>query len=130
MKRPILIFKKNDKNIYAIDSMFGIVSKGGESFYKNTTIIDSEGNLFEVIKIEVQGRASLKHCIMYFQKLLELKLTFSSNKKTIGLTELKNMIISKISKNPKKWLSMGTVEGISEHVNKSKSFSELISMFK
>lgn len=130
MNYPVLILKKSDSNIYALNKMFGIVSVGGESFYKNTTVIDSSGSLLEVEKVEIEKRASLKYCLMYFQKMLKLKITFSSNKKRLELNELKIIIIDKITKNPKKWLSMGSVEEITKHINNTNNFSELILMFR
>lgn len=129
MKYPLLILKKGDDNIYALKKMFGIVSVGGENFYKNITVIDSDGNRFEVVKVEIEGVAKFKYCLMYFQKMLNLNITFKQDIGRIELNELKEMLKDKISKKPKKWLNIGTVNRIHDFIDKKENFKELISMF-
>lgn len=130
MNYPLLILKKGDSNIYAIKKAFGIVSIGGEKFYKNTTIIDSKGNLLRTEKVEIGGRAKLKYCLMYFQKMIELNVTFSDDKRKLKLNELKEILKEKISKNPKKWLSMGTTDEIVNNIESKNNFNDLILMFE
>lgn len=129
MKYPLLILKKGDDNIYAIKKMFGIVSVGGEKFYKNIIVIDTEGNLFEVSDVEIKGSAHFKYSIMYFQKMLKLNISFSKKIRKIELDEFKEMLKEKILKKPNKWLYMGTIESICKNIDRKNDFKGLISMF-
>lgn len=130
MKYPILIFKKNDNNIYALKSRFEIASVGGDEFYKNLTVINVEGEIRYSKSVKVIGRAQLKYCLLYFQKMIEVKVSYKDEIDFISLDDLKIKIFNHIKKKPKKWLTLDTLEGIKELIDKAKSYEELFLIFR
>ena len=128
-KYPLLIFKKQDKNIYATKKDFGIVSKGGEKFYKDITIIDSTGDAYELEKATIKGKAKWYVSLRYFQPMWELDFVLRKES-TYNLSDVKKQIIDHIRKNPKHWLTLDGVERIEEKMEEARTFEDLIMIFR
>ena len=126
---PILLISIKNNNLYGMNNGLGLISKGGESFYKKSIqIIDQRGFLYEIKGITGQNRASLIDSIRYFQPMKQL--TFELEQ--IGqknLDELKSIILEHIKRKPRNWLSLGTIDMIEEWVNGKKSIADLIQLF-
>ncbi len=130
IKYPLLIIREKDGNLYGLKKGIGLVSKGGEGFYKRKMIIiDSHGNKFSLIKAELFGKAKLINSLKYFQPMLQMNLTLKQID-NMPLQQVKEFIIEYINRKPKRWLSMGTVEFITESINERSSISELANMFR
>lgn len=89
---PAICYKKDQKTLYYIEeSDFGIVSKGGESFYKNLTLIDSNGNQFKVLSYKIIENAGFLKNLMMLQILqkLEVKIEYIEQ---LSLEQIKNKI--------------------------------------
>jgi len=127
---PILLIRKNDSNLYGMNNGLGLISKGGESFYKKSIqIVDQRGFVFDINGIIRHDKARLIDSIRYFQPMQQL--TFELEQ--IGqknLDELKSEIMEHVKLKPKHWLSLGTTDMIEEWVNEKKTIADLIRMFR
>lgn len=126
---PAIGFKDRDAGLYVFDQHIGIISKGGERFYKNLTLVDNQGQKYRLLGAKVKGKAGWRHSLKYMQPMFEMDLTFEEIDFQT-LAELKSDIMSHVSQHPKRWLSLDTVEGIQEMVDRSDSFEGLINLFK
>lgn len=59
LKFPILGIKENNSNIYVFQNHIGIISKGGNNFYKKLWICDSIGNTFLLKKSILKEKVHL-----------------------------------------------------------------------
>jgi hypothetical protein len=127
---PIVIIKENDSNIYYINqNTFGLVSKGGESFYKGSTIYDSEGNTFTINGIKSIERASILNSIKYFQPMYLVKLNIAESNSLL-LNEFKNTIIGHLQKYQAKWKMRDNINALEASVMSKNSFTEIIEFLK
>lgn len=130
LKYPILLIRENDNNLYGTTSGLGLISKGGESFYKKPIkLIDREGYVFKIKTIISKENARLIDSIRFFQPMQQLTFEFEPLEQQ-NLTELKSNIIGHIKNKPSHWLSLETIEMIEEWVNEKESIVDLIKMFK
>ncbi len=128
-KYPLLVLKNNDKNIYVFKSNFGLVSKGGDKFYKDLFIVDSECNSFNLIKVCSIKYAGASLSLRYFQKMYLVDLEIKHLGK-IDLEDIKEMLIEKINKNKSHWLVIDTFEGMVERINMCNSISDICEIFR
>lgn len=126
---PLIVFKDGDKNIYATKNHFGIVSKGGEKFYRDLTFVDSKGHVFKLKRAKVEDQASLGVSLKYFQRMWKMELDFE-DAGVISIDELKAKIMHHVSQNPKHWLVLDTLDGIKKRVDGTNNFKELILIFR
>lgn len=127
---PILLIRKNDKNLYGMEKDLGLISKGGDSFYKRPIkLIDKYGNMYKLDSAENNGEARLIDSIRYFQKMHQMKLEFHKENQ-LSLEEFKVLILNYIGNLPKHWNSLGTKYEIGEWVKKKTSISDIINMFR
>lgn len=130
IKYPILLIRVNDNNLYVMSNGLGLISKGGETFYKkNLKLIDRDGFMFNLKSIIDRSSARLIDSIRYFQPMQQLSFELEQKGK-LSLNELKIEIMEHIKKKPKHWLSLGTIEMIEEWTNEKETIAELIKMFK
>ena len=130
IKYPIILIRNKDYNLYGMEKDLGLISKGGESFYKRPIqLIDKDGFIFELKSRKNIGRAKLLNSIRFFQPMQQMQLEFIE-KGQISLIDLKKMILSHIKTKPKHLLTLGTMEMIEEWVYEKNTISELIKMFK
>ncbi len=130
IKYPLLIIREKDGNLYGLKKNIGLVSKGGQDFYeRKMIIIDSNGNKLSLISAELYGKAKLMDSLKWFQPMLQMNLTLEKID-NMSLEQVKGFIIEYINRKPKRWLSMGTVEGLTESINERTSISELANMFR
>jgi hypothetical protein len=127
---PIMIIKENDSNLYALSKDLGLISKGGESFYKGKIkIIDKLGKLHELLSVKKTVKAKFIDSVRYFQPMHQMNLELNQIGQ-LTLNELKEIIIDHIRIKPKHWQLLGTIEMITEQVKETKEIPELIEMFK
>lgn len=128
IKTPILLFKENDKNIYAYNFAL-MADKSLVSFYKKTTTVDSEGNVYKVKSARQKGGVKLWQSLKSLSLMVEVEPEIEDTYK-ISLTELKTLIIDHITKNPKHWLVLDTMEGIKQKIDATTTFKDLIMIFR
>jgi hypothetical protein len=126
---PAIGFKDNDKNIYVFDKTIGIISKGGQNFYKNLTIIDSKGSCYRLSNAKIKGNANFILSLRYFQPMKEMSLEFDKQD-SFNLSSLQDKIFAHVSSNAKHWLVLDTLQGIKSQIYSAQSFEELIMIFR
>ena len=104
MKFPAVIIKNNESPIYFFDrGDFGLVSKGGESFYEKGVIYDSEGSKFLINGIESIKKAPVLKSIKYFQQMKVVSVRYTVVER-VTLLEFKQLIINHIHSFEKYWI--------------------------
>jgi hypothetical protein len=128
VKTPILIFKKGHKNLYAYEFAF-MANKSLVSFYKDTTLVDSIGGIFEIESAARKGGIKLLQSLKSLSLMVEVDPKIKSVGK-ITLDELKDRIFAHVSSNAKHWLVLDTLDGMRERIYSARSFEELIRIFR
>ncbi len=104
MKFPVLIIKKNEAPLYYFEAEdFGLVSKGGETFYENGMIFDSGGSKFLINDIDSIRKAPLLKSIRYFQQMYiaNVKYLFVEQ---LPILEFKQLIVDHIYSFENYWI--------------------------
>jgi hypothetical protein len=131
MKFPIVIINQSPPGIsYMNDELdFGLVSKGGESFYKVGDIYDSEGAKFSITGFTNIKRAPFLKSLKYFQQmyLVELKI---KDEGQMDLIDFKKIIINHLYLHKKWWISRDSIDGLERDVLNKNSFNEIIEFCK
>lgn len=128
---PVFIFKENDNILYATNEKLGFFSKGGGKFFKGKVlVIDSKGYSYYLSKSSVKGSASFWVSTKYLQPMYEMNLEFETKPQIISLEDLKIKAMNQVKLKPKFWRSLDTIKGIQERVDKSRTYRELILIFK
>lgn len=125
---PILILKENDKGLYCLEKDFGLVSKGGESFYRKLTIYDKSGRGLYLSKYETFEKADFLSSIKYFQQMYQITSSYVPID-DISLDEIKQKLIRHIEVNKKYWLKLDNFEDIKEVILGMESFEKLYKIF-
>ena len=130
MKFPVIIIKEKESPICFFDKEeFGLISKGGEAFYKNSTIYDSEGNVFLVKGVENIRKAPVLKSIRYFQSMFLLTLK-TEIKEKISIEKLKQIVSEHISQHSKYWEKKDTIESIKAEILSKNQFDQIIKSLK
>ena len=130
MKFPLIVIKDNEAPIYYFDSKtFGLVSKGGETFYKSGTIYDSDGSKYLINGVSSIGKAGFWKSIVYLQPMSITKVNFT-HLATLSLSEIKSIIISHVSGFKKYWKKKDIIDGLNASILGTNSYSDLYSFIK
>jgi hypothetical protein len=130
MKFPIVIIKASESPIYFFDSgSFGLVSKGGEAFYKNGMIYDSEGSTFLINGIESKKNATVLESIKYFQQMYRVNVKYTANEKGT-LSAFKKKIINHIRLFEKYWVKKDLLVSLERSIMEKDNFHEIIMFLK
>lgn len=126
MKFPIVLIKPKEAPIYYFESnKFGLISKGGESFYKNGVIYDSEGMKFIVKGIDSVRKAPFNLSLKYFQKMFIVDVKMINDQR-IELDQFKQIISNHFRTHSKYWIKRDLIESLEALLNKKISFEEII----
>lgn len=127
---PVLIIKEREAPIYFFkENNFGLVSKGGEKFYKYGTAYDSGGDIFSIMGIESIKKAPFLKSIKYFQQMYQVQVN-CKKQNSMSLPEFKQVIIDHISSHRKYWLSKDNFEDLKDSIEEKNDFSEVILFLK
>lgn len=130
MKFPIIILKTNEAPIYYFnESEFGLISKGGENFYKKGAIYDIEGNVYLIEGIESIQKAPFLKSLKYFQQMYKVKIKLKLQKSS-ELSEFKTIIVSHFNKFERYWVNKDLIFNLESKVNEMTSFLDLINLLK
>jgi hypothetical protein len=130
MKFPIAIIKSGESPIYFFESnKFGLVSKGGASFYRNGVIYDSEGTKFIVKGIASIRKAPLVLSLKYFQPMAIVDVKYIDEQK-LELSQFKQIILDHILLHEKYWIKKDLIESLEAALYNKSSFEEVIRFIK
>ncbi len=125
MNFPVVILKKGKSPIYFFsEQKFGLISKGGEIFYKQGVIYDSDGNEFLLSGFESRKKAGLIKSLMYFQPMYIVKPVYTDVGK-ITLPKLKALIIEHIVSHKSYWIRKDVIANLTSEIESSASFTQL-----
>ncbi len=128
IKTPILIFKAGHKQIYSYDFAF-MADKSLVSFYNKTIVIDSDGKVFNIESAERKGKIKIWQSLKSLSLMVEVEPKISSIE-SISLDQLKDKVFEHVSRHPKHWTSLDTLDGIKEKIYSSRSHADLIRIFR
>lgn len=97
--------------------------------YIETIIVDSKGTSFKIKSVSPIGRIKLLTSIKYYGPVKEVLPDIFDDVKTISLEDFKILVIHTISKKPRAWSSLDTIENIKENVDKCGSYKEVMKIF-
>ena len=127
---PIVYIDTKKSEIDARKENFLFCSAGLEDkVYKDTIIVDSKGTSFKIKNVSPFGKIKFWTSIKYFGPIREVLPNIDGNIKTISLDDFKNLIILTISKKPRAWASLDTIENIKTDINSCKTFKEVMAIF-
>ena len=127
MKFPIILIKKGEAPLYFFnESDFGLVSKGGDTFYKSGIVYDSDGGRFLINGIRSIQRAPFLKSIKYFQPMYKVDVKYDNPSGNIDLPDFKQIMIDHIKSHKKYWMSKDTFESLKSSILDKSSFSDII----
>lgn len=130
MKFPVIITKAGESPIYYFDeSEFGLVSKGGKSFYKKGFVYDSEGSKFSIEGIKSVGKASLLKCVRYFQQMYVVDVALNRIGK-LTIDEFKDMVMKHVRSHQRYWRMKDDVDSMEESIRRMDSFEAIIKFIR
>jgi hypothetical protein len=123
---PIIIIKPNDPSLYVFSSKtFGLVSVGGDNFYKSGLIYDSQGHIYSISGVRQVHNASLMESLRFFQKMKKVDLELEYIQQ-ITLDELKKLLGQHINNYPSYWEAKDVIDRIIYDVNQQSDFVHLM----
>jgi hypothetical protein len=127
---PVVLIKNGDPAIYFFSSKsLGLISKGGEKFYKSGSLFDSNGNCFNVNGSCKPFPANFWASLRYFQKMWRVELNIELIE-TIKLDAFKKIIVNHIEKYNKYWKKRDLLPNLFSQIMQIDNFSELIYLLR
>lgn len=127
---PIIYIDIKRSEIDARKEKFIFCSAGLEDkAYKDTIIVDSKGTSFKIKSVSPIGGIKFWTSIKYFSPVREVLPSIEGDIKTISLEEFKELIIQTISKKPRAWSSLDTIENITNDVNRCLTYKDVMAIF-
>ena len=118
---PLYFFEENE---------FGLVSKGGEAFYKKGLVYDSDGSKYLINGIKSIQKTPILTTIKYFQPMYKVEVKCEKILDNISLSDFKQIIIDHIHSHKKYWLSRDTFAGLRNSILAKNNFFEIITFLK
>lgn len=130
MEFPVVILKSKEAPLYYFEKDdFGLVSSGGESFYRNGIIYDSSGSIFQIQGIDGIRVAPIFKSLKYFQKMFIVSVKYEKVDK-IALNDFKKIFISHIRSFDRYWVKRDLIESLESSIMQKMSFVELLKFIK
>lgn len=131
MKFPIIIIKDKEAPIYFFnESEFGLVSEGGETFYKKGSGYDSEGSKYLIYGIKSIQKAPILTSIRYFQPMYKVDVQYERILENINLSDFKQIIVDHIHSHKKYWLSRDEFDSLKSSILSKNNFFNIIAFLK
>lgn len=126
MKFPVLIIKGKQAPLFYCDAKaFGLISKGGESFYDAGTIIDSVGQAYELSRSRTVRKASILKSLVYFQQMYLLEVKFSKST-LFSLIDFKIMLKEHIAKHKAYWVMKEPIKEMNVKIDAMEDFETIM----
>lgn len=127
---PVIVLKQKDPALYFFnEDKWGLISEGGETFYKSGDIYDSDGNRFKTGRIKGIRKASWLTCLMSFKRMSRVYLE-TDPVSTVSLDEFKQVIVQHIQRYPSYWAQKDFVEFMLPAIMEKNSYQEIIEYLK
>ncbi len=124
---PVIVFTENDKNMYGLNYPFLM---GDERFldkaFKNTQIIDSEGIIYFIDSVIKDSNVLFWQSIKLMGRIVKFKPIYKLEPEKISLEDFKFRVKKNIHKNNRDLESKGGKGFISNLIDESTSFAEVI----
>lgn len=130
MKYPVVIVKPNEAPLYFFkEGYLGLVSKGGESFYRNGTLYDSAGCIFTVNGIESIKKAPFLKSLKYFQQMYVVKIKLTLKEK-VSLIQFKDLFIKHLNYFSSYWIKRDVISSLEKSILIKEEFSDIITLLE
>ncbi len=127
---PTIYIDIKRSEIDARSENFLFCTSGLESkAYKGIIIIDAKGTLLKIKNVEPVGKIKLWTSIKYFSPVKEVLPNLDGEVQSISLDDFKKLIIETVSRKPKVWAALDTVDEISKEINNCKTHKDIITYF-
>jgi hypothetical protein len=125
---PAIATQTEMKDVFFFKKNIGLISKGGESFYRNLFLIDSTGTAYSLMRSSINGPAKVIKSITYFQPMYEMNLVFKEEKK-FDLDGMKAYLINHISGSPSFWEGGNGFEITKARIYAARTIADTIMVF-
>lgn len=127
---PIIYIDIKGGEIEARRETFLFCTAGlAEKVYKSTIIVDSKGTSFKIKKVTETGRTLFWTSVKYFSPVKEVLPEIDGDIMNISLEDFKRLIIETISKKPRAWAALDTLENIIKCINSLQTHKDIIVFF-
>lgn len=128
IKFPALVIGKSSINKINYPYLLGdkrMINQG----YKNVLIVDTEGNCFDIEKVEQSGGINWLYSIKLIGLMVRLNPILKRAVFAISLDELKHKLIEIVNQNSKRFESLFPREMLVNEIRRCKSYNEIINIF-
>lgn len=130
MKFPILIIKQKKPSLFYFDEdEFGLVSKGGQIFYYDGTVIDCAGKIYRLKKSTKIKKAPFLKSLKYFQPMYKVEVNAQENE-IISIDDFKNLIIEHIKTYENYWEKREPIDDLIKYITEMNNFTDIIKFLK
>ena len=130
MNFPIVVIKEGESPIYFFrGNDFGLVSKGGESFYKKGEAFDSDGKKYLIRGINSIDNASILISMRYFQPMKVVNMNLEAID-VVSLSKFKQIINDHIQLHKKYWVKKDLIYNLERTIMEKDSFAGIIKILR
>lgn len=127
---PVIIIKEKDPSIYFFSkNAFGLASIGGEKFYKDGTLYDANGSVFQINGVKSVNPASLLESLKFFQRMKKVTPDLQFRQR-ISLPEFKEILITHIQDNSGYWARRDLIEDIISAIRAKNGYKEIMTFIE
>ena len=127
---PVIIIKNNDPAVYYFSfRTLGLISKGGEKFYKSGLLFDSSGNYYKIKGVGNTSSANFWESLKYFQKMERVELNIEFVEK-LNIEDLKEILLTQVNNYGKYWEKRDLLPNLSNDIMQIDNFPHLINFIK
>jgi hypothetical protein len=127
---PIIYIDEKKSEIDVRKENFLFCSTGIEGkAYKGTVIVDSQGQFFKIKNVVPVGGIKFWTSIKYFSPVKEVLPEVEENIRNLSLEEFKELIVHTISRNPRAWSSLDTIENIKAEIHYCQTDVQVMAIF-
>jgi hypothetical protein len=127
---PIIYIDEKKSEIDVRKENFLFCSAGIEDkAYKETVIVDSQGVSFKIKSVVPVGAIKFWTSIKYFSPVKEVLPEIEENMKKLSVQEFKDLIAQTISRNPRAWSSLDTIENIKAEIDNCQTYVQVMAIF-
>jgi hypothetical protein len=127
---PIIYIDTNRSEIDARKENFLFCSpQYVDTAFRGTIIIDAKGTTFKIKKVTLTGKVNTLLSIKNFCLIKEVLPELDGEVRTISIDDFKELIIKTVSKKPRAWSDLDTIENISNDVKNCVTYKDVMAIF-